>query len=260
MINRKEHYDRMKIIAKNNETTGISAEVAIARSFGVEINPRYEERADQKVVDLLLYDDCVKKIFKKEGLPKPVEHVAEGQNPVDFILEGGETLSVKSNQKALGRVAPQIIGQPSDKTYFEYIEKHFPDFNLSEELANEGMEDTYENRSYMFKKISMTRTLELLNMYWKRLFECDYYLHFFNLENGLDPLENYVLFEREEPPKWDENGFSFSQPLYRWKESITLKYQKVRIGEFQVHRNRNCFKFRFYMPGIIKIFYPWIIF
>ena len=80
-------------MAINNESIGISAEVAIARSFGIKVNPYYEARAEQAIVELLLKNDNVKRIFNQEGIPAPIEHIAEGQNPVDFRLQGGKTFS-----------------------------------------------------------------------------------------------------------------------------------------------------------------------
>lgn len=240
-------------MARNNESIGISAEVAIARSFGVEINKDYEARSENTIVDLLLNDNCINKIFKKENIPVPIKHIAEGQNPVDFNLKYNKTLSVKTNQDGLGKVAPQIIGQPTSQTYFDYLEKYFDNFNLRNELALENLNDTYENRSYIFKKYSIANIVDVIDMYWENLFDCDYYIHFFNLEKHCNPLENYVVLEKEMPPKWDESKFTFTQSLCSWNESNTLKYCGINIGEFQVHRNRNCFKFRFNIKGLIKL-------
>lgn len=240
-------------MAINNEAVGIAAEVAIAKSFGIGINPHYAARAEQVIVDLLLKNDNVKRIFTKENMPIPIEHIAEGQNPVDFILSGNKTLSVKTNQEGLGKVAPQIIGQPTAETYFSYLENHFSNFSLTDELATEGMEDTYENRSYIFKKNSINNTDILVDMYWRNLFDCDYYLHFFNLDNYSNPLNNYVLLRKKNPPIWDKSKFSFTQSLNSWNESNTLKYYEISMGEFQVHRNRNCFKFRFNMKGVMEL-------
>ena len=53
-------------MAINNESIGISAEVAIARSFGVRVNPYYEARSEPAIVNLLLKNDNVKRIFYKE--------------------------------------------------------------------------------------------------------------------------------------------------------------------------------------------------
>lgn len=240
-------------MANNNESIGISAEIAIAKSFGVRVNRDYEARAEKEIVELLLKNDAIKKIFDREGIPVPIEHIAEGQNPIDFILEGNRTLSVKTNQEELGKVAPQIIGQPTAETYFSYLERYFDTFCLKEELAAEGLRDTYENRSYIFKKNSMNNTAAVVDMYWRNLFDCDYYLHFFNLENHYNPLNNYVLLGKAAPPLWDNSKFSFTRSLERWNESNTLKYCGISMGEFQVHRNRNCFKFRFNMQGVMEL-------
>lgn len=242
--------DKMAI---NNESVGISAEIAIAISFGVAVNKQYADRSEQKIVNLLLKNDAVKKIFKREGIPAPVQHIAEGQNPIDFILQGRKSLSVKTNQEGLGKAAPQIIGQPTSETYFIFLEKHFKGFNLRKALAEEGLRDTYENRSYIFKKISMNYTAAVVDMYWKNLFDCDYYLHFFNLNNYANPLMNYIVLRKERYPLWENNKFSFTQSLNSWNESNTLKYCGISMGEFQVHRNRNCFKFRFNMKGIMEL-------
>lgn len=241
-------------MAINNESIGISAEVAIARSFGIKVNPYYEARAEQAIVELLLKNDNVKRIFNQEGIPAPIEHIAEGQNPVDFRLQGGKTLSVKTNQEGLGKVAPQCIGQPTAETYFNYLEKQFNDFSLRKKLAVEGLSDTYEHRSYIFKKYSMENTAAVVDMYWKNLFDCDYYIHFFNLDKHLDLINNYVLLGKSVSPTWCNEKFSFTQRLETWNESNTLKYCGISIGEFQVHRKRNCFKFRFNVKGLMKLF------
>ena len=120
-------------MAINNESIGISAEVAIAKSYEVKINPYYKSRSEKEIVDLLLRNDNVKKIFDREGIPAPVDHIAEGQNPVDFVLIGKKTLSVKTNQEGLGKVAPQMIGQPTAETYFTYLERYFDNFSLRDE-------------------------------------------------------------------------------------------------------------------------------
>ena len=169
----------------NNEAIGISAEVAIAKSFDISINPHYEDRADKTIVDLLMKNNNVKRIFKKERIPDPVSHIAEGRSPIDFILT--------DNKSLLGKVAPQIIGQPTAETYFTYLEQYFSNFNVTEKLNAEGLKDTYKNRAYIFKKFSIDNIAAVTEMYWKNLFDCDYYLHFFNLYSYSNPLDNYVL-------------------------------------------------------------------
>ena len=91
-------------MAINNESIGISAEVAIAKTYGIAVNPDYAARAEKPIVDLLLRNNNVERIFTIEGIPSPVKHIAERQNPVDFMLEGGKTLSVKTH-KALSIIS-----------------------------------------------------------------------------------------------------------------------------------------------------------
>ena len=243
-------------MAINNESIGISAEVAIANTYGISINPDYSARAENPIVELLTKDNKIKKIFEKEGIPSPIEHIAEGQNPIDFILTGDKTLSVKTNQNNIGRAAPQHIGQPTQKTYFDYIQTNniIPNFNIENELKNKNLTDNYENRGKIFKTLSITYIDTLINMYWKNMFECDYLILFYNLENHAEPLANYKVFGKSgNLPMWDKNKFSFTQTADSWNESNTLKYSGISIGNFQVHRNRDCFKFRFDMKGIMRL-------
>lgn len=240
-------------MAKNNESFGIAAEVAIAKTFNLAINPAYEARAEETIVDLLLKDNSIYKIFSKENIPHPTKHIAEKQNPIDFVLSDGSSLSVKSNQGKLGKVAPQNIGQPTSETYFSYLENYFKDFSLTDYLKQQNLDNTYENRAIAFKQISIAHTSDVVNMYWENLFECDYYIHFYNLNVRACPIDNYLFLKKEEPPVWDNSKFTFTQCLDTWNESNTLKYCGISIGEFQVHKHRNCFKFRFNIDGIIKL-------
>lgn len=234
----------------NNETVGISAEVAIANVFDVDINPEYIDRADEDVVELLEFD--LDTIFRKEGIPLPIEHVAEEQNPVDFVLEDGSTLSVKTNKKSLGKVAPQIIGQPTSQTYFEYFDD-FIDFDVPE---------TYEEKIELFKQISINEIETVIEHYWNNLFECEHLLYFYNIidKNG-NIKENYKYIYVRRPtktPAWNNQKFRFTQSLDTWIESCTVRCitdegKTISIGEFQAHRNRNCLKFRFNMRGVLKL-------
>lgn len=239
----------------NNEAMGIAAEVAIAKSFGIAVSPYYEARAEQTIVDLLLKKDSIRKIFEKENIPAPIQHIAEKHNPVDFLLMGNKTLSVKTNQGELGKVAPQRIGQPTAETYFNYLVSHVEGFCLKDELAEEGRADNYEGRAHIFKKYTLEHPAEVVDMYWRNLFDCDYYIHLYNLAYRLNPLGNYIVLDKAAPPVWDATKFSFTQErVIYWNESNTLKYCGISVGEFQVHRNRNCFKFRFNMKGVMELF------
>ncbi len=228
----------------NNEEIGISAEVAIARTFGVDISNEYIKRADIKTVNIL--EKHVKNIFETYNIPDPIKHIAEGQNPVDFKLNNEKTLSVKTNQNKLGKSAPQKVGQPTKKTYYDY----FKDFiQISEE-------EYFKNPEYYFKKTSLEKIEKVINVYWKNIFECDYLILFYNIiskEGEYYNLPKYKVFGKYNLPIWNKEDFSFTQTIETWNESVTLKYKNIRIGEFQAHKNRDCFKFRFDMKGILRL-------
>ena len=247
----------------NNEIFGISAEIAIAEVFSGTVNNYYTIRGNEDIINLLKKD--ILNIFSNEGIPTPSKHVAEGQNPIDFILNNGETLSVKTNKRQLGKVAPQIIGQPTDETYFSHMKNELldeiPEFDITNELKKRNLIDDYENRSKIFKEISIKYIDVIIKEYWRNLIECDYLLLFYNIvdRNG-DTSENpeyIVLRKKQNLPILYKENISFTQPLENWNESNTIKYNhngtQISIGEFQVHRNRNCFKFRFNIKNILKI-------
>jgi hypothetical protein len=45
----------------------------------------------------------------------------------------------------------------------------------------------------------------------------------------------------------------FTRGLGEWKESTTLKIGNKSIGEFQIHNNRDCIKFRFNIETLISL-------
>ena len=238
----------------NNEVVGISAELAIADTFNLHINPRYRERGDEVIKCSLM--DCVIDAFKSNELPVPVSHVAENQSLIDFELDDGSTLSVKTNKRKLDKVAPQKIGQPTSDTYFEYMSEAM-NLDLQEELELLGLPDTYESRCTLFKYFSRSHIVDLLPLYWEHLFECDYYIHFYNVVDEHDVptgrAKYLVLKDIPASPIWDATKITFTNPLESWNESCTVKYRGKSIGEFQVHNNRDCLKFRFNIRGILYL-------
>lgn len=246
----------------NNELIGISAEIAIAETFDVGISDNYRMRGDEKIINLLKKDIFC--IFTKENIPFPSKHVAEGQNSIDFILKNKKTLSVKTNKRGLGKVAPQKIGQPSLKTYFSLMKEEFPDiveFNIEDQLKIEKLCDTDSNRIKIFKKISINYIDILLSGYWKNLVDCDYLLLFYNIvdknENVSESSEYIVLRKEQNFPNLNKENISFTKTLNNWNESNTVKYNNngklISIAEFQAHSNRGSFKFRFNIKNILKI-------
>ena len=203
----------------NDEVIGISAEIAVADIFNVAVNSNYRIRGNEDIIVLLKKD--IPNIFSKEDIPIPSKHVAEGQSSVDFILNNGETLSVKTNKKQLGKVAPQIIGQPTDETYFSHMKNELldeiPEFDVINELKKRNLLDNYENRSKIFKEISIKYIDVVISEYWRNLIECNYLLLFYNIidKNGnisKNP-EYIVLRKKRNLPILCKENISFTQPL-----------------------------------------------
>ena len=226
------------------EIIGVSAEVAIADYFNIAVNPDYRNRSNPKVVDLLI--PLVPSLFSENNIPIPIEHIAEGLNSVDFELTNDKTLSVKSNQKKLGKVAPQVVGQPTATTYFE----HFHD------LINEPIPDSYEDKAKLFKTFTINNIDTVIQRYWLYLFHCDFLIYFFDVldKNGsLGKNPQALVLSKLENPLWNKTKFTFTQTITSWNESNTVKYEGLAIGEFQVHNNRDNFKFRFNLKNILTL-------
>lgn len=230
----------------NNEEVGISAEVSIATAFNVPISQEYLARADLNTTKLISSLN-LRELFSIESIPDPVEHIAEGQNPVDFLLVGGQTLSVKTNQNDIGRAAPQKVGQPTHATYYDYFK----------DIIGVDQQTYFQDPERYFKETSIYKIAYVINRYWTNMFDCDYLILFYNIIPALEGCGSigYRVFGRRAvPPNWNPELFSFTKPSPgTWNESNTLKYNGVTLGNFQDHKNRNCFKFRFNMNGIIKL-------
>lgn len=228
----------------NNEEIGISAEIAIAKAFNVPVDNCYMARGNSDVVNMI--QPHIQNIFGKEGIPCPIQHIAEGQNPVDFLLQNQKTLSVKTNQQFSKKVAPQNVGQPTSSTYFNHFRS----------IYGNNIPVEYSERCQLFKEVSIERIDEVMAIYWENLFHCDYLLHLFNIVDSSGYITNnlqYIVYPLLDSRSFDKSKFTFTQTSQSWKESCTVKYYGITIGEFQVHNNRDCFKFRFNMDGINRL-------
>ena len=226
------------------EQIGISAEVALADLSGVHVDQKYRQRGRAELIEHLKPE--LAKVLPR--IPMPIRHVAEGQSPVDFLLSGNQTLSVKSNMREAGKMAPQNIGQPTSQTFWSRLPHLIPEGVSVGSL-------TYSDSARLFKSTALIRTPELLDEYWKNLFDCDFLIHVFDVLDEFDNLTKSPkvrLFSKATGPRWEDGSLTFTKTLQDWNESCTVKFNGVAIGEFQVHNNRNCFKFRFNLKGLIQ--------
>lgn len=232
----------------NNEQIGVSTEIAIADIFKVPVNEQYRSRGVKNIIETIT--PIVSEIFKTNKIPVPIKHAAENQNIIDFVLKDNKTLSVKTNKQKLGKAAPQKIGQASSNTWYAI---------LAERLGIAYIPTAYPEKVKLFKIIALTRIEELLGIYWEYMFDCDFLIHIFNVVDSNDnPTADpqYIVIKKTSSPIWDPAKISFTKTtVAEWNESNTVKYEYdgVAIGEFQVHNNRDNFKFRFNMAGIYKL-------
>jgi len=226
------------------EQVGISVEIALADLTGVTVEPSYRARGRSELIQHI--KPALSRVINK--IPSPIAHIAADQNPVDFLLEGNATLSVKSNMREAGKAAPQNIGQPTAATFWSHLPYLVPagiDINAL----------SYSQSAQVFKTVAQTQIVSLLGEYWQNLFDCDYMIHVFDVLDKNDNLSSspkVKIFKKAESPDWQKSRITFTKSVADWNESCTVKFDNISIGEFQIHKHRNCFKFRFNLKGLIQ--------
>ena len=226
------------------EQVGISTEIAIGDLTGVAIVDKYRRRGRVELIQHIspALGDAISRI------PRPISHTAERGNPIDFSLEGGKTLSVKSSMQGAGKVAPQKIGQPSDLSFWAHLPHLIPEGIDTKKIS-------YAQSKTLFKQVALSNTADLLTAYWENTFDCDYMIYVYNVltsENQFTDSPTVKLYGKPESPQWGKSKLTFTQDLSTWNESCTVKCDEISIGEFQVHNNRKCFKFRFNFAGLME--------
>lgn len=223
----------------NTETIGISAEYAICKEFSLKYPPSFERRKSNKLISEMY--PIIK--IALSHLPRAIRHTGSDSGvrlgsskcPYDFLLEGNKTLSLKTN---IGKmVCPPEVGQPNDSTFYLY----FKDL-IEEDLVDE----------IIFKNLVLNSADKMLPIYTEHLFDSDYLLWIFNKNGRWD----YKILEKDAGKGiiWIKDDITFTKPtIDTWNESNTIKYKGKRIGEFQFHHHRNCYKFRFDFENLIKL-------
>jgi hypothetical protein len=136
-------------------------------------------------------------------------------------------------------VCPPEVGQPGSKTCLLYFKHLFP--NNTKEVSQEN-----------FKKMVYDNIDKLIPIYIEHLFDSDWLLWIYEENNSYS--FKAISKNQIKEKKWEKRRFTFTkEKLENWNESNTVKYDELSIGEFQVHQNRNCFKFRFNFQNLLKI-------
>jgi len=227
----------------NNETLGQSAEKVICDLFDLntsEFHDRSHIFYEKKLFPLIT--QAVKElpqIMKHSGLEKGIRGKSS-KSPIDFYLDHGQTLSVKTNKSSNFKVCPSEVGQSSWTTlekYFSLIMKENKILNL--------------NKSN-FKIIVFNSIDKIIPIYIEHLFYCDYLLWIFYKSNSF----HYKIFRKKMLLgfNWELKNFTFSQDIQSWNESCSVRYNNISFGEFQLHNNRKPEKkFRFNLNNLSKI-------
>lgn len=103
------------------------------------------------------------------------------------------------------------------------------------------------------KKMVYEKSDQMLSIYLKHLFDSDYLVWIYKNDAFFD----YKIIQKFNTDViiFDKNKISFTKAnIEEWNESNTIKYEGISLGEFQVHRNRSCFKFRFNFLNLIKLY------
>ncbi len=230
-----------KQVKETNETLGMSAEAAICDYFGLSKPESFSERVKQSYVDDIM--PVVEIAFA--SIPAAVRHSGstagergeQSKCSYDFELQGGMTLSLKTNKGKM--VCPPEVGQPGSKTCLLYFGQFFPKgtTNVTREL---------------FKNMVFENIEKIMPIYVEHLFDSDWLLWIYATKAGY----KHQSINKEDIKEfvWERDKFTFTKStIEEWNESNTVKYDGTTIGEFQVHQNRNCYKFRFNMQNLLEL-------
>ena len=221
------------------ETLGMTAEKVICDMFRLGCPDSFHSRYSIKLQAELT--PVVAQAFTH--LPRPVLHTgsevglrgSRSKCAYDFLLEGEKTLSLKTNTGKM--VCPPEVGQPGAGTCYLYF-GHLTESDHIDELV--------------FKQMVLSRISDMLPIYVSHLFDSDFILWIYKKNSEF----TYEVFDSgfAASMTWDADEFSFTRPtLDDWNESNTLRYAGIPIGEFQVHRSRSCYKFRFHMENLKRV-------
>lgn len=211
------------------EDLGKKFEMGICLLYGIPYDGKYKysmeeaEKIRDRIAPLL-------NIFSHQ-----IRHTAKNGSQYDFTGLHDETirLSAKTTKKD-GKVAPQVIGQPSRKKFCDV-------FGI-----DTGVTDVSGNMSEV-KQFIENNVASMLEKYFDTTFDCPI-LYYNQHKNKLQFIK---LMKKVD---WPLQAINFTKTGSAWNESSSIKIGKVTIGEFQVHNHRDCIKFRWSFEKLIEQF------
>ena len=217
----------------NNETQTLKTE-DLGKIFEMAICLLYETPFDGKYKYSMEESNVIKTRIQplKTAFPYKIKHTAKNGSQYDFRGQDDETikLSAKTTKKD-GKVCPQVIGQPSKKKFCEF-------FNIELSVS------LLEIKEYIISNIS-----NMLNIYFDLTFDCP--IIYYNKKSNV-----LQLIKLTEKIDWSQYLIEFShiKKNKQWNESSTISINNTSIGEFQLHKHRDCIKFRWCFEKLLKHF------
>jgi hypothetical protein len=162
-----------------------------------------------------------------------IRHCARNGSKYDFecVDDPSIHLSAKTSKKKAGKVCPQVLGQPSRKKFCEF-------FALDQSIGLDQIKTFISNN-----------IANLLQVYSAHTFDCP--ILYYNKHSDL-----LAFIELKEEINWAASNINFSHNIRKklWNESSSISINGVTIGEFQVHKNRDCIKFRWAFENLLALF------
>ena len=236
----KVNVNLTKVNINNNESFGITCEYILCKLYNLSNNLKSRIN-NQYIIELTLILNKFKLELLRTYNLKCIEYIGYNNNMHDFICKNiksklNYTLSLKSNTNYNKLVCPQVIGQCTFNSLVKYIQSYKKNIKI--------------NTKYQLKRFIKNNLLFMFNIYFKNLFCCDYLLWVYKNKEI-----TYRLIKKPKALKIKSNLLKLNKNITKWTESNILKYHNKSIGVFQMHNNRNCIKFRFYMNNLLDLIY-----
>lgn len=231
------------------ETFGISAKAALCTLFNIPIDPyKYAHRINDKAHSMFLElyksnpDIMGLDLTRFYGDDDSFNTEIISRSPHNFLTRDSYTVSIWTSIRNVPMICPKVVGQAGIST-MNKVFGHLSDGSI--------------NR-HNIKRLVTTKTQEMLEIFLDYLFISDISIFVFkdNIKGDIFDSESYeieVINARDiDEISFDEYELTFTRNLGQWKESTTLKCASVRIGEFQIHKER-FFKFRFFLKNLLAL-------
>jgi len=226
---------------------GMSCEKAICEIFNdlAGCDKISENRIDRDIINNI--KPIIIKLFESNLILDKLTYLGNSNDKIDFInLITKQTYSLKTNKIKSNKIAPQIIGQPTRLKFNQLI---YSKINTSNQI---NLETIDEIKNWIYSNVN-----SLLELYWVNLFCCNYLIYIKQtktsykaelidcdkIKNNFKQIFNNKIITLKDVNKWNESN----------TVKIDFESKKLSIGEFQIHTNRDCIKFRFNFDNILKL-------